>query len=541
MANDQDSAARDPLRHDLPRRDLAKLLAGGALLAGTAGSVAAQPPANADFDIDAAFRTFMRDLGVNAEDAGGRVTFTGRDPLVRSRFRTGACMAIPAMGAGVNAAAIWRERTGQSQDLSVDLRQAVYSVAPWARLLVEELRAVNMLPGDPLPPAWSWQPTMNGRPLQAPLAIGNPLSFAVFEAKDGRCVTPTGLYPQHFVGFLRVIGASPDPESIAARIRAFDSADLEQRVGEAGMIMGVHRTAEEWAVHPQGRAVAVTPLVEIVKIGDGPIVPWTPNPTQPLSGIRAVACAHVIASSTVARNLAGQGAEVLHIARAQGFEHDAIYQDVNIGMRSSFVNLKIPEGRQQLQALLPRTDVFIEGFRGRKMGELGFGPEEVARAKPGVIYCSVRGYGWSGPWNMYAGFDMEALTVSGFTAIEGGGPDRPRFPPTFVMNDYIAGYLGTAGVLAALRRRAKEGGSYHVRINLTRCAMWFMSLGQVPAEELANPGPESRLGPPETVRAASAYGQYERLAPLVKLSRTPTRFREPLLDVRGGSHPVWEG
>ena len=104
--------------------------------------------------------------------------------------------------------------------------------------------------------------------------------------------------------------------------------------------------------------------------------------------------------------------------------------------------------------------------------------------------------------------------------------DRARFPPTFVMNDYIAGYLGTAGVIAALRRRAREGGSYHVRVNLTRCAMWFMSLGQVDEAELADPGPESRLGPPETIRAMTPYGDYERLAPLVKLSRTPTRWRD---------------
>jgi crotonobetainyl-CoA:carnitine CoA-transferase CaiB-like acyl-CoA transferase len=482
----------------------------------------------------------MRDIGGSAQDAGGSVTFTGRDPIVRSRYRTGACMVIPAMGEAVGAAAVWRERTGQSQDLSVDLRQAVYAVSPWARLLVEELRAIDMLPGDPLPPEWTWQPSLNGRSLQAPLAIGNPLSFAIFETRDGRRVTPTGLYPQHFVGFLRVAGAAPDSASIAAAVRTFDSADLEERVGEAGMIMGIHRTQAEWLAHPQGKAVAATPLIEIVKVADSEPVPWAANPAQPLSGIRALACSHVIASSTVARNLAGHGAEVLHIARDQGFEHEAIWQDVNVGMRSTVLNLKRAEQNRVLQGLLPNADVFIEGFRGRKMEELGFGVEEVARARPGVVYCSVRAYGWNGPWNKFAGFDMEGLTVSGFTATEGSGPDRPRFPPTFVMNDYIAGYLGTAGVIAALRRRAREGGSYHVRVNLTRCAMWFMSLGQVDEAEFENAGPENRLTPPETIRAVTPYGDYERLAPLVKMSRTPSRWREPLLDVRGAARPAWE-
>jgi crotonobetainyl-CoA:carnitine CoA-transferase CaiB-like acyl-CoA transferase len=55
------------------------------------------------------------------------------------------------------------------------------------------------------------------------------------------------------------------------------------------------------------------------------------------------------------------------------------------------------------------------------MEELGFGADEVACMKPGIVYLSVRPYGWEGPWKMYAGFDMEGLTVTGFTLIEGGG------------------------------------------------------------------------------------------------------------------------
>ena len=74
-----------------------------------------------DFDINKAFADFMRNIGGTASDAGGKVTFTGRDPIVRSHFRLGACMALPAMAAGVGAAAIWRERTGEGQDAKVDL------------------------------------------------------------------------------------------------------------------------------------------------------------------------------------------------------------------------------------------------------------------------------------------------------------------------------------------------------------------------------------------------------------------------------------
>src|SRR5580704_14426882 len=204
-----------------------------------------------DFSIDKAFAAFMRDLGGSAEDAGGRVLFTGRDPILRSRFRLGACMAIPAMAGGVGAAAVWRERTGQAQELSIDLRQALYNIAPWALFLARYNIAAGTLPPGWLPPEWNWDPTLNGRNIQAPFILGNPLGFQVFETKDGRLVTPTGIYPHHFIGFLALIGAGPEPQQIAQRIRTFDSLELEQMVGEAGMIMGIHRTAAEWAAHPQ--------------------------------------------------------------------------------------------------------------------------------------------------------------------------------------------------------------------------------------------------------------------------------------------------
>ena len=95
-------------------------------------ALAATPPqpSSTTFDIDTRFAEFMQGIGGSAGDAGGKVGFTGSDPLLRSHFRIGACMAIPAMAAGVGAAAIWRERTGEGQDLTVDLRQAVWNTNP---------------------------------------------------------------------------------------------------------------------------------------------------------------------------------------------------------------------------------------------------------------------------------------------------------------------------------------------------------------------------------------------------------------------------
>ena len=325
---------------------------------------------------------------------------------------------------------------------------------------------------------------------------------------------------------------------------------------ESGTVGVMHRTTEEWLAHPEGAHLAGTDLIEIRKVADGDPVPWTPDPTQPLSGIKALSLTHVIAGSTAARTLSEYGAEVLHIMRDQSFEHEAIWTDVNIGMRSANLDLNRPDQNAALAALVPDADVFIDGFSGRGIERLrlrhrGGRPT----SHPGIVYLTMRGYSWDGPWKMVRTFDMEALATTGFTIAEGSGgfPDfgetfaepegdgpPPAFPPTLVMNDYIAGYLGGAGIIAALRRRAAEGGSYHVHVNLARAAMWYASLGTFASTDF-EPGEENRMIAPETITFASPYGEVHRLAPMAKLSKTPGRWQEPLLTVRGSDRAGLEG
>ena len=253
-------------------------------------------------------------------------------------------MAIPAMGAGVGAASIWKDRTEQAQDLKVDLRESLYNVNPLIKIVqMMDQKAGNLPANDPIPGSFTFVPTVNGLMYQAPLAIGHPLSFAIFETKDGKFVTPTGAYPHLYHGFLNVIGAAPSTESMAKVIKQWRGEDLDDAVADAGFVMGLHRSAEEWAQHPEGRYLASTPLIDIQKIGDADARPYSPNPEQPLSGIKALSLTHVIAGSCTARTLAEYGADVLHVARDQAVEHDLVVQDVTVGMRSTVLNLKAAE------------------------------------------------------------------------------------------------------------------------------------------------------------------------------------------------------
>lgn len=494
-----------------------------------------------DFDIKQAFADFMNGIGGDAADGGGSLTFSGQDPIIRSRFRIAACMAIPAMGAGVGAAAVWHARTGQGQDVKVDLRESIYNIMPLIRVILQKKQAAGRFDlDDPIPGTFSFVPTLNGKLFQGPLLLDNPMGFAIFQTKDDRFVTPTGLYPHHFDGILNVLGASPNVDSIREKILGWNAFELDDAIADAGLVMGVHRSTDEWALHPEAKHLASKPLIEIIKVADGDPVPFDQDPTAPLSGVKALSLTHVIAGGIAARTLSEYGAEVQHIARDQSFEHEIIWTDINIGMRSSFVNLRDPRENEAFRSrLLPEADVFIEGFRGRSMENLGFGVEEIAAKHPGIVNMSMRCYSWDGPWWYRAGFDMEALTVSGYTILEGDG--RPSWPPTMVLNDYIAGYLGAAGIIAALRRRATEGGSYHVRVSLTRAAMWYQSLGMVDRAGFDPNDPEHRMIEPRTIVADTPYGRLQRLAPQAQLSKTPGKWPDELLRVRGAGTLEWQG
>ena len=202
------------------RRELLGGVAAAALL-----SVASSFPSPAfaqtgtDFDIDAAFEKFMADIGGSAEDSGGNVTFTGRDPILRSHFRIGAAMALPAMAAAVGAAAIWKDRTGESQDVAIDLREAVYNVNPLMTPIMQVRLATGAVsPDDPVALGFTFTPTINGNLYQAPVGLGNPFSFVPFRTKDGRYMNITAAYPHLNTRALTLLNCRPTREAIAEAI-----------------------------------------------------------------------------------------------------------------------------------------------------------------------------------------------------------------------------------------------------------------------------------------------------------------------------------
>ena len=132
---------------------------------------------------------------------------------------------------------------------------------------------------------------------------------------------------------------------------------------------------------------------------------------------------------------------------------------------------------------------------------------------------------------------MNGSAASGLMTLE-GTESEPKLPVTALINDYITGYMGAIGATAALVKRATEGGSWHVRVNLTRTAMWCGSLGLVdPA--LAGCDDEHSPGEPLPYDGPSHLGDVHMLAPPVRFSHTPPRWPDPLLVPRGSSRAEW--
>jgi len=207
-----------------------------------------------------------------------------------------------------------------------------------------------------------------------------------------------------------------------------------------------------------------------------------------------------------------------------------------IWMRQAYVDIKKPAELEVMYNLLKDADVFAENFR--HMGEHGLSPETVAAKRPGIVYVSAHGVSHHGAWAERGAFDPLAIPMTGLAALE-GTLDAPRYPPYGLLNDVISGIFGTLGAYAALIRRAREGGSYHVKVSLCRCSMWYGTLGFLDRGDTKRDGEQYKLIDPDMFEAETPLGLLRRPAPCVEFSETKGYWADPVLRYRGSDKPEW--
>lgn len=449
------------------------------------------------------------------EDCARSLEITGpADPILPTSFRLGETSAATLAAVGLAASDLWMLRTGRQQDISVDTRWATASLRSGHYLTIN---------GEYVSPAHN-------------VVMGN------YPAKNGRWSYLHCNFSNHRAAALKVLGVPEDRDAVRKAVAQWDALELEEAIIAAKGAGGMVRTMEEWARHPQGIAVARLPLMEIIKIGDSPPEPL-PDGDRPLSGIRVLDLTRVIAGPACGRTLAEHGADVMKISAEHLPSLGRQEYDTGHGKLSTYLDLREDKDKAILRGLVREADVFSQGYRPGTLADRGFSPESLAEMRPGIVAVSLSAFSHVGPWASRRGFDTVIQTVSGITTRQGerfpGAAPGPQFYPVSAI-DFLTGYLMAFGAMVALGRRAREGGSWLVRISLAQVGRWLVERGEVPVSELKNIPKDFT---PEEIKRWSMtsdtpVGRLQHLAPTLQMSETPARWARPMVPL-GYHEPVW--
>ncbi len=448
--------------------------------------------------------------------AAGEAAITGHDPVFSTRFRIGETCAAVVAGVGVAVSDIWEIKTGRRQQAAIDVRHAAAALRSTAYMQRPDAQDTFR---EVVSPSH-----------EAMRRITQP-----WPTKDGRFVLTHFGLPNLQARMQKLLDCEPNPDSVAKAVAKWDALDLEAAIDEARVCGGMVRTNAEWLATPHGQVLAGKPIVEIIKIGDSDPEAM-PAGDRPLSGIRVLDLTRILAGPISARTLAEHGAEVLMITAERLPQIPEHVLDTNHGKRSTFLDLETADDASRLKALVKTADVFSQGYRPGMINALGFGPEQLAALRPGIITTSISCYGADGPFSHRGGWEQVAQTMTGIC--HDNNPARPQLLPAAAC-DYTTGYLAAYGVLLALARRAREGGSYHVRVSLCQSGMFIHRQGKV--EFGAS---DMDLAPAEIdairIETQPKSGPLRHLGPILKLSETPPRWIRPTPRL-GGDLAEWPG
>jgi len=203
----------------------------------------------------------------------------------------------------------------------------------------------------------------------------------------------------------------------------------------------------------------------------------TTQNTGLLHGLKVIEMSHIMAAPTCGQMLADMGADVIKVERApagddtrrfgEGTDGDsAAFAMMNRNKRGLAVNTKSEEGRAALHRIIAQADVFIENYRKGAMEHFGIGWEKMHKINPRLIYCSVSGFGRTGPYAERGGFDLITQGMSGIMSITGEGPGRPPIKVGAPITDITAGILSATGILGAVVSRYETGQGQYVDSSL---------------------------------------------------------------------------
>jgi crotonobetainyl-CoA:carnitine CoA-transferase CaiB-like acyl-CoA transferase len=203
------------------------------------------------------------------------------------------------------------------------------------------------------------------------------------------------------------------------------------------------------------------------------------SPIGPLSGLRVLDLTRVLAGPTCTQMLGDLGAEVIKIERPEagddtrGFappfvpntKESAYFVGVNRNKKSVTLDIAKPEGQAIILKLLEHCDILVENFKVGALAKYGLGYEQLAKTNPRLIYCSITGFGQTGPYAPRPGYDALIQAMGGVMSLTGepnGSPQKVGVP----VADLFAGLYGCIGILAAVNHRNNTGQGQQIDIGM---------------------------------------------------------------------------
>lgn len=207
--------------------------------------------------------------------------------------------------------------------------------------------------------------------------------------------------------------------------------------------------------------------------------------TGPLAGLKVVELARILAGPWAGQTFADLGAEVIKVESPEGDDtrawgppfvtrdHDvsaAYYHSTNRGKASVVADFSTPEGQDKVRTLVTDADVVIENFKVGGLKKYGLDYDSLKQLNPGLVYCSITGFGQTGPYAHRAGYDFIIQGMSGLMSVT-GEPDGQPQKAGVAITDVFTGIYAVAGVLAALHQRNSTGRGQHVDMALLDVAV----------------------------------------------------------------------
>lgn len=455
------------------------------------------------------------------------------DRVINSSFKLGDAAQISIGLSAFSAAYYQKLNTGISQNVSVDARHAAIQF---------HSEVYYTLQGKPPPPVWD--------------AIAG-----LYRTQDGHVRIHTN-FPHHRRGILDILKIPDTPQVNRAIVQehllGWSAVDFETEAAARNMCATALRTHPQWEAHPQAKE---TPPVQLFKIGEAPTrkeaVDKILERSHALNGIRVLDLTRVIAGPVAGRTLAAHGADVLLITSRKLPALPALDADTSRGKRTAQLDLDDAADRQALANLASECDVFLQAYRPGSLEAKGFGPAQLAAARPGIVYASLSAWGSEGPWKGRRGFDSLVQTATGYNVDEGeayasahGNADFTPRPLPVQALDHAAGYLLAFGINAALAKTITEGGSWEVRVSLAGVGQWIRSLGRLSPEDAflrAAPLPAAALPQDSEIQAVSESWHDDEGQPVMTaIKHSADMERTPV--IQGGyapvtldaSHPAWK-